>query len=81
MWLSIADGAAGPTLAGGEADERSAETNMSSSYGGYDAAHTAVALGQRGLRGWICVGGADAVSFLHGILTNDVASLGSGRWC
>ena len=39
------------------------------------------AVGQRGARGWLRVAGADAVSFLHGVLTNDIASLQVGQWC
>lgn len=54
---------------------------MTNSYGGYDAARTGVAVGERGSRGWLRVAGGDAVSFLHGILTNDVASLEAGQWC
>jgi folate-binding protein YgfZ len=49
-------------------------------YAGYDAARESAAVGERGMRGWIDVSGADAVSFLHGILTNDIATLEEGRW-
>src|SRR5918995_7496975 len=50
-------------------------------YTGYDAARSGTAVGQRGARGWLRVTGADAASFLHGVLTNDVASLRAGQWC
>jgi folate-binding protein YgfZ len=53
----------------------------SADYTGYDAARTGAAVGQRGARGWLRVAGADAVSFLHGVLTNDIASLQVGQWC
>ena len=53
----------------------------SSDYAGYDAARAGVAVGPRGARGWLRVAGADAVSFLHGVLTNDIASLQVGQWC
>jgi tRNA-modifying protein YgfZ len=55
--------------------------NGSAGHEGYDAARTGVAVGDRGTRGWLRVSGADAVSFLHGILTNDIASLKAGQWC
>jgi tRNA-modifying protein YgfZ len=54
---------------------------MTESEGGYDAARTGVAVGERGKRGFIQVAGADAGSFLQGILTNDIASLNAGQWC
>jgi folate-binding protein YgfZ len=50
-------------------------------YTGYDAARTGAAVGRRGARGWLRVSGPDAVSFLHGVLTNDIASLQAGQWC
>jgi tRNA-modifying protein YgfZ len=49
-------------------------------YAGYDVARTGAAVGTRGARGWLQVSGPDAVSFLHGVLTNDVASLATGQW-
>jgi folate-binding protein YgfZ len=55
--------------------------NGSAGHEGYDAARTGVGVGERGTRGWLRVSGADAVSFLHGILTNDIASLKAGQWC
>ena len=54
--------------------------NTDERYSGYDAARTAAAAGPRGSRGWVRVWDVDAVSFLHGILTNDVASLVPGTW-
>jgi folate-binding protein YgfZ len=50
-------------------------------YAGYDAARTGAAMGLRGRRGWLRVTGADRVSFLHGVLTNDIAALDVGQWC
>jgi folate-binding protein YgfZ len=47
--------------------------------GGYDEARHAAAVHARGARGLLGVSGGDAVSFLHGILTNDIASLAPGR--
>jgi len=49
-------------------------------YAGYDAARSGAAIGSRGPRGWLQISGPDAVSFLHGVLTNDVASLAQGQW-
>jgi folate-binding protein YgfZ len=46
---------------------------------GYDEARHAAAVHARGVRGVLAVSGGDAVSFLHGILTNDIASLEPGR--
>jgi folate-binding protein YgfZ len=54
--------------------------NTDERYTGYDAARTAVAVGARGSRGWVRVWDVDAVSFLHGVLTNDIASLVPGAW-
>jgi folate-binding protein YgfZ len=48
---------------------------------GYDAAREHAAVYARGPRGLLAIGGRDAVSFLHGILTNDIASLAVGRAC
>ena len=42
---------------------------------GYDAARTAAAVGARGSRGWVRVWDVDAVSLLHGVLTNDITSI------
>jgi folate-binding protein YgfZ len=46
---------------------------------GYDEARRSVAVQLRGSRGLIGVSGGDAVSFLHGILTNDIVALAPGR--
>ena len=48
---------------------------------GYEAARSSVAVAQHGARGWLRVEGPDAVSFLHGVLTNDIAALRVGQWC
>ena len=48
---------------------------------GYDAARERAAVYPRGPRAVLAVGGRDAVSFLHGILTNDIASLAAGQAC
>jgi folate-binding protein YgfZ len=56
------------------------DVNMDERYSGYAAARTAAVVGPRGPRGWVRVWDADAVSFLHGILTNDIASLVPGAW-
>ena len=61
-------------------DHTETRLNMDERYAGYDAARTGVAVGPRGPRGWVSVWDADAVSFLHGILTNDIASLVPGTW-
>jgi tRNA-modifying protein YgfZ len=56
------------------------EENAAHAYAGYDAARAGVAVGSRAPRGWVRLWDADAVSFLHGILTNDIASLAPGAW-
>ena len=48
---------------------------------GYDAARTGAVVYRRGARGILAIAGADASSFLHGILTNDVGSLSPGQSC
>ena len=48
---------------------------------GYDAARTSAAVHDRGPRGLIAIAGTDAVSFLHGILTNDIQRLEPGEAC
>jgi len=50
-------------------------------FDGYDAARRAAAVFERSPRGVIAVAGRDAVSFLHGILTNDIQHLEAGRAC
>ena len=48
---------------------------------GYEQARTGAAYETDTPRGLIIVEGADAVSFLHGILTNDIAGLPDGQVC
>lgn len=50
-------------------------------YEGYDAALDDAAVYPRGPRGILLVAGADAVQFLHGILTNDIKALEPGQAC
>ena len=47
----------------------------------YRAARGRAGLFDRSARGRILVTGADAVAFLHGVLTNDIAALTAGRGC
>ena len=56
------------------------DVNTDERYTGYDAGRRTAAVGPRGSRGWVRVWDTDAVSFLHGILTNDIASLVPGAW-
>ncbi len=46
---------------------------------GYDAARHAAAFFERANRGRIVVSGRDRASYLHGLLTNDIASLAAGE--
>ena len=48
---------------------------------GYDAARHRAAFFERPGRGRIVVSGRDRASYLHGLLTNDVASLRAGEGC
>jgi len=48
---------------------------------GYDAAHRRLAVADRGDRAWIVLSGADRRTYLHGLLTNDIATLGAGTGC
>ena len=48
---------------------------------GYDAARGGAAVYDRSPRGLVATSGRDAVSFLHGILTNDIQGLEAGRAC
>jgi folate-binding protein YgfZ len=50
-------------------------------FDGYDEVRTAAAVEVRPPGGLLAIGGKDAVSFLQGVLTNDVASLEPGRSC
>jgi folate-binding protein YgfZ len=56
------------------------DVNTDERYTGYDAARTAAAVGARTSRGWVRVWDVDATPFLHGVLTNDIASLVPGAW-
>jgi folate-binding protein YgfZ len=47
----------------------------------YAALHEGAAIGAIAPRGQIAVAGPDRASFLHGLLTNDTASLTAGRGC
>ena len=50
-------------------------------YDGYHEVGTAAAMELPQPGGWLTISGGDAVSFLQGVLTNDVASLGPGEHC
>ncbi len=45
----------------------------------YDAAHNSAALIERSSHGTVVLTGADRASFLHALLTNDIAGLAKGR--
>src|SRR5207253_7286516 len=47
----------------------------------YTALHESAAIGAVAPRGQIAVAGPDRAAFLHGLLTNDTASLTAGRGC
>ncbi len=51
------------------------------SSGAYEAARTRAALADRSDRGRVVVTGADRRSYLHGLLTNDIAALAPGQGC
>ena len=48
---------------------------------GYEAARRGAAFFDRADRGFIVVSGTDRLAYLHGLLTNDVASLKAGEGC
>jgi tRNA-modifying protein YgfZ len=48
---------------------------------GYQEAHERAAFDERGDRGRLTLSGADARTFLHALLTNDILSLGAGTGC
>lgn len=48
---------------------------------GYDAARRTAAAFERTAVGWIVASGRDRASYLHGLLTNDVATLKPGEGC
>src|SRR3954471_10908146 len=50
-------------------------------YEGYEDVRTAAAIERREPGGWLAISGDDAVSFLQGVLTNDVAALATGEHC
>src|SRR5262245_1227794 len=47
----------------------------------YQLARTGAAIVDRSERGWVVVSGADRRSYLHGLLTNDIAALQAGQGC
>jgi folate-binding protein YgfZ len=47
----------------------------------YQAAHTGAAFTDRADRAWIVLSGKDRASYLHGLFTNDIASLAAGAGC
>jgi folate-binding protein YgfZ len=47
----------------------------------YQAAHTGAAFTDRSDRAWIVLSGKDRASYLHGLFTNDIASLTAGTGC
>jgi folate-binding protein YgfZ len=47
----------------------------------YDAARSGAGLVDRSDRGRIVLSGQDRASYLHGLLTNDIAALGAGEGC
>jgi folate-binding protein YgfZ len=54
---------------------------LDGSQGSYDAARHRAAAIDRSDRGRIVVSGPDRASYLHGLLTNDIAALATGRGC
>ena len=54
---------------------------MTSANDDYTALHEGAAIGAVAPRGQIAVAGPDRAAFLHGLLTNDTASLTAGRGC
>lgn len=52
-----------------------------STWSGYDAARTGVALLNRSDRGRIVLSGAERASYLQGMLTNDIVALSPGQGC
>jgi folate-binding protein YgfZ len=47
----------------------------------YHAARTAAGIVDRSDRAWVVVSGTDRRSYLHGLLTNDIAALQAGQGC
>ena len=52
-----------------------------SQHNSYQLARTAAAIVDRSERAWVVVSGADRRSYLHGLLTNDIAALDAGHGC
>src|SRR5215213_2227890 len=52
-----------------------------SQHNSYQLARTGAAIVDRSERGWVVVSGADRRSYLHGLLTNDIATLQPGQGC
>jgi len=52
-----------------------------SQHNSYQLARTGAAIVDRSERGWVVVSGADRRSYLHGLLTNDIATLQAGQGC
>ena len=50
-------------------------------YEGYEDVGRAAAIERREPGGWLAISGGDVVSFLQGVLTNDVAALATGEHC
>ncbi len=62
-------------MTSGEIDARRA------GYEGYEDVGRAAAIERREPGGWLAISGGDVVSFLQGVLTNDVAALATGEHC
>ena len=52
-----------------------------SQHNSYQLARTAAAILDRGERAWVVVSGVDRRSYLHGLLTNEIAALRAGQGC
>ena len=52
-----------------------------SQHNSYQLARTAAAVVDRSERAWVVVSGGDRRSYLHGLLTNEIAALESGQGC
>ena len=52
-----------------------------SQHNSYQLARTAAAIVDRSERAWLVVSGADRRSYLHGLLTNEIAALEAGHGC
>ena len=56
-------------------------TSCAAEASGYDAARRGAAFFDRADRGFLAVSGKDRASYLHGLLTNDIAALKAGEGC